>query len=394
MNIILGLGIILFFGLFSARFINKIKFPSVTAYLILGILIGPYALNIIPKDLTQASEFISNVVLGLIAFTIGQNFSRDIFSRIGKSVMWISILGAIGPWVFITLIFLLIGQPLYLALLFGAISAATAPAATVMVIREYKAKGPFTETLLGVVAIDDAWCLIIFAVSLAVSKGIYAHLAGSYVVIKTISGALGEILGSFILGGCAGLLLHKLSRYTRTHGELLTYILGLILISSGLSIQFHLSVLLTNMFLGAILVNISQEENNRFFDILKGIDHPLYLIFFVLAGAHLDISLLPRLGLIGMVYIVFRIIGKVLGAWIGGVISLAEVRIKRYMGLALLPQAGVALGTALIAKAQFPEIGNLILTTIVATTIIYEIIGPLCTKIALRKAEEIGTDET
>lgn len=392
MNTLLALGIILFLGFFSARFINKIKFPSVTAYLILGILIGPYVLNIIPKDIIETSGFISNIVLSLIAFTIGQNFSRDIFSRIGRSVIWISTLEACGAWVFVTLIFFtVLGQPFYIALLFGAISAATAPAATIMVTREYNAKGPFTETLLGVVAIDDAWCLIIFAVSLAVSKGIYTHMAGSYMVIKTIFKALVEILGSFLVGGCAGFILHKLSRYTRTHGELLTYILGLILICSGLSIQFHLSVLLTNMFLGAVLVNIKREDNSRFFDILKGIDHPLYLIFFVLAGAHLDISLLTKLGLIGAVYILFRMAGKALGAWLGGSVSQAETKVRKYMGLALVPQAGVALGTALIAQAQFPEAGNLILTTIVATTVIYEIIGPLCTKIALRKAGEIGT---
>lgn len=391
MNTILALGLILFAGFFCARFINKIKFPSVTAYLILGILIGPYVLNIIPKDLIGTSGFISNIVLSLIAFTIGQNFSRDTFLRIGRSIIWISVLEACGAWILVTFVFLLIlRQPLYISLLFGAISAATAPAATLMVAREYNAKGPFTETLLGVVAIDDAWCLIIFAVSLAVSKGIYAHMSGSYMLIKTIFKALAEILGSFILGGCAGFTLNKLSRYIRTHGELLTYILGLILICSGLSIQLQLSVLLTNMFLGTVLVNIKQEENSRFFDVLKNIDHPLYLIFFVLAGAHLDISLLTRLGLIGTAYTLFRVAGKALGAWLGGKISHAEAGIRKYMGLALVPQAGVALGTALIAQAQFPEAGNFILTTIVATTVVYEIIGPLCTKIALKKAGEIG----
>ncbi|MDD5005390.1 MAG: cation:proton antiporter [Candidatus Omnitrophica bacterium] len=389
MNTILGLGFILLIGLFSARLINKIKFPAVTAYLLSGILIGPSVFKLIPNDVISASGLISNIVLGIIAFGIGQNFSRDNFRKIGRSVIWISVLEACGAWIFVTLVFLIIlRQPFYLSLLFGALSSATAPAATVMVIREYRAKGNFTDTLLGVVAIDDAWCLIIFAISLAISQAIYAHMLATFFLIKVFLNSILSIFGAFILGGIVATLLAYLSRYLRTQTELLIFTLGFVFLNIGIAIWLNLSVLLANMFLGATLVNINKSSFN-FFDSIKTLDPPLFLLFFVLAGANLEISILGKLGLIGLVYLIFRVMGKMIGAGIGARISGASRSIKRYLGLGLVPQAGVALGCALIAKNDFPNVGSMIFTTIIATTVIYELIGPLCTKYALQKAGEI-----
>ena len=389
MNTILGLGFILLTGLFSARLINKIRFPAVTAYLLLGIFIGPSVFKLIPKDVIVASGLISNIVLGIIAFGIGQNFSRDNFRKIGKSVIWISVLEACGAWIFVTLVFLIIlRQPFYLSLLFGAISSATAPAATVMVIREYRAKGNFTDTLLGVVAIDDAWCLIIFAISLAISQAIDAHMLATFFLIKVFLNSILSIFGAFILGGIVAMLLTYLSRYLRTQTELLIFTLGFVFLNIGIAMWLKLSVLLANMFLGAILVNIHKQSFN-FFDSLKTVDSPLFLLFFVLAGANLEIGILNKLGLIGLAYLIFRVVGKVIGAGLGARISNASKSIKRYLGLGLVPQAGVALGCALIAKNDFPKVGSMIFTTIVATTVIYELVGPLCTKYALQKAGEV-----
>jgi len=388
MNTILGLGFILLVGLFSARLINKIGFPAVTAYLLLGIIIGPSVFKLIPKDVVVASGLISNIVLGIIAFGIGQNFSRDNFRKIGKSVVWISVLEACGAWILVTLIFLVIlRQPFYLSLLFGAISSATAPAATVMVIREYRAKGNFTDTLLGVVAIDDAWCLIIFAISLAISQAIYAHMLATFFLIKVFFNSLLSIFGALILGGIVAMLLTYLSRYLRTQTELLIFTLGFIFLNIGLALWLKLSVLLANMFLGAILVNIHKKPYN-FFDSLKTVDSPLFLLFFVLAGANLEIGILNKLGLIGLAYLIFRVVGKAMGAGLGACIANASQSVKRYLGFGLIPQAGVALGCALIAKNDFPKAGSMIFTTIVATTVIYELVGPLCTKYALQKAGE------
>jgi len=387
-NTILGLGFILLAGLFSARLISGIRFPAVTAYLIIGILIGSSLLKLIPVEILNASGLISNIVLGVIAFSIGQNFYRDNFRKIGKSVIWISVLEACGAWLLVTLVFLLIlRQPFYISLLFGALSSATAPAATVMVIREYRAKGSFTDTLLGVVA----WCLIIFAISLAISQAIYSHRLAAFFLIRVFLNSILSILGAFVSGSIIAILLSYFSRFIRTQAELLIFTLGCVLLSTGIAIWLHLSVLLANMFLGAILVNINKSSFSSF-EVLKTIDSPLFLLFFVLAGANLEIGLLPQLGLIGSAYLVFRMIGKVTGARLGAHISNASNSIKKYLGLGLVPQAGVALGCALVAKSDFPNIGSMIFTTIVATTVIYELVGPLCTKYALQKAGEINIE--
>ncbi|MCM8784584.1 MAG: cation:proton antiporter [Candidatus Omnitrophica bacterium] len=376
-------------GIFFARFFNKLGFPAVTAYLVLGILIGPYVFNLAPKELLNASGLISNIVLGMIAFGIGQNFSIDNFRRLGKSILWISVLETSGAWVFVTLAFLIIlRQPFYISFLFGAIASATAPAATVMVIREYRAKGFFTNTLLGVVAIDDAWCLIIFAISLAISKAIYNHLTSPLFLLKVFWNSLFSISGAFILGSILAFILSHLSKYIRSLTELLIYTLGFVLFSIGVSLSLHLSVLLSCMFLGAALVNI-HLASFKFFDAIRTIDSPLFLLFFVLAGANLEIPLLKKLGLWGLVYIIFRVLGKVIGANWGAEISKSSPVVKKYLGFGLVPQAGVALGCALIAKSDFPNIGNILFTTIVGTTVIYELIGPFCTKYALHKAGEI-----
>ena len=386
---ILSLGFLLLAGLLAGKLIRRIKIPTVTAYLLLGIIIGPWALNLVSEGILSSSGLISNIVLGLIAFSIGQNFALERFRKIGKPVIWISILAAVAPWFLISVAFLvLLKQPFYIALLFGAISSATAPAATMMVVREYKAKGSFTDTLLGVVAIDDAWCLIIFALSFAIAKAFAAHTVSNLFVFKAIFSSLLEIIGACILGGILALILSYLSRFVTTPADLLIYTLGFIFLNTGLALYFNFSVLLANMFMAAVLVNV-HKVSFKFFEALRTIDSPLYLLFFVLVGANLEFGLLKTLGLLGLGYVIFRSIGKIGGAYLGGLIAQVPARMKKYLGLALLPQAGIALGVALIAKTEFPEIGSIIFTTIVATTIIYEIVGPICTKISLKKAGEI-----
>jgi len=387
MNTIFSLGIILFTGLFAAKILHRFRFPAVTAYLILGIIIGPHLLNLVAPGVINSSGLISNIVLSIIAFGLGQNFSKEHFRKIGKSVLTISILEAAGAWLLITLaLFFILKQDFYLSLLFGSIGAATAPAATVMVIREYKARGTFTNTLLGIVAIDDAWCLIIFCISLAIARALSLHLSVN--ILKVTFHALVQIIGAFFLGGCFGVFLSWLGRFVKTKADLLIITLGLIFFTTGLSILLNLSVLLANMALGTVLVNL-RKENYGFFEILHSIDTPLFLFFFVLAGANLEIFLLPTIGVVAIVYFTFRILGKVAGASLGAHFSKATSSVKKYIGFALIPQAGVALGVALIAKDSFPEVGGLIFTTVVTATIVFELVGPFATRFALRKAGEI-----
>lgn len=391
MNSILGIGIILVGGLLSAKFADKFKAPAVTAYLIIGIFLGPYVFNFVPENILKISGTISNVALSLIAFSIGQNFSKRTFQRVGKQVLWISILEAFGAWL-ITIIALLcfLKVPFYVAIIFGAIATATAPAALLMVIRQYKARGNFTDILMAVVAFDDAWGMLFFSISLAISKAIYAHLSTN--ILRLVCGVFLEIGGAFFLGGVMGFILSRVGKLLKNKTDLLICTLGTIFVTTGLALHWHISVLLSCMFFSVVVVNLD-EESFKFFDVLGAIDWPLFLIFFVLAGASLELSLLGQIGKIGVVYMIFRVVGKSIGAFSGAKISSSEVAVSKYLGLGLVPQAGVALGMALIVKDQFPEVGALIFTTVVATTVIYEIIGPVSVKFALQKTGQISVHE-
>jgi len=388
-NTILCLGIVLFGALAAEKIVNYVKVPAITSYILLGILLGPYALNVMGEGLLAASELLSNIVLGFIAFHIGRNFSLENFKRIGKPVLSVSISVTVATLICVTAgIYYLTHQPFHIALMFGAISTATAPATTMMVIRQYRARGLFTDVLLGTVAIDDAWGIMIFSISLAIAQiiqlGQFSELVIMFVTIK----AAGKIFFSMILGLIMAFLVSRISVYLKRKEDVLTFILGAILINSGVALYFHMSPLLSNMFFGAVLVNIGKTPF-RFFDSLSTVDWPLYVMFYVLAGANLDVGLLSTLGLIGSVYIISRIIGRIVGAYAGAVIVGTDNSIRKYMGLALMAQAGVAIGLAMLAKANIPNTGGAILNTIIATTIIYEMFGPIATRYALIKAGDI-----
>jgi Kef-type K+ transport system membrane component KefB len=322
----------------------------------------------------------------MVAFTLGQNFLWGQFKRIGKSVISISCFEAAGAAVLVALGLLLANRPVSEAMVFGGIATATAPMATLMVVREYRAKGSFTNILLNVVAIDDAWGMIIFAVAAAAAK-ITGFSGIEHPFAKVLIGAGKEIFGALVLGLILGVLLSIVSRYSKTQMETFIFALGFILIATGTSLRLGFSPLLANMALGATVVNITRRH--LFFDVLRRIDWPFYLLFFVLCGTSLQIPFLKNLALVGVIYIVARIIGKYAGAYLGAKITHSQENVKKYLGFGLIPQAGVALGLAIMAKAEFPSFGGLIFNTIVATTIIFEIIGPFCTKFAVGKAGEI-----
>ncbi|MFQ5901058.1 MAG: cation:proton antiporter [Thermodesulfobacteriota bacterium] len=382
MEILTSLSIILIGGLIASRIVRVLKLPSVTAYILFGILIGPFALNLTSDKLLLSSGIISNFVLGIVAFSLGEGLSIKFIKKLGKVVVWIPILEAVGAWILVTLVFLIVlKQPLYLSLIFGSIASATAPAATMAIVRELKAKGTFTDVLLGVVAIDDAWCLIIFALSLAISKALYFNGEDIY-LFNIIGKGLYEIGGAFVVGGITGLACIGFSKFLlKRDDDLLVYTIGFILISMSLSIYLHLSLLLTCMAMGTVVNNIG-DSGRKLFESIRRIDSFLYLIFFVIVGASLEINLMSSVGILVIVYMLARVVGKIGGAFLGAYISEAPQSIK-YLGLALVPQAGVALGVAMIAKTEFPVVGGFILTTIIAEVIMNELIGPPCTRFAI-----------
>lgn len=383
-------GLIFLVGLFTAKIAERFKIPAVTAYLISGVLIGPYVLNIVPHVLIHSTDLVANVILSMVAFSLGQTFSRKQLKKIGHNVMLISWGEVLGAFILVSLALTLTGMPLYQALLFGGIAPATAPAATVMVIREYRAKGIFTDTLLGVVAIDDAWGIIVFALAMAVAKSLIEPGNSTYTVIKHFLLAGGNVLISLGVGILIGLIFNFFAKFIRSDTNILILTFGFVLITSGTALYFGLSDLLANMAMGATIMNLYREDPYKFFDSLKRIDWLFYLYFFVLTGAGLEVPLLKEIGFVGLVYLITRPFGEYIGAFTGAVIGRADKKIRNLLGLGLVPQAGVALGLAILVRNEFKDsIGHSFLTTIVATTIIYEIIGPYFTKIAIKKAGEI-----
>jgi NhaP-type Na+/H+ or K+/H+ antiporter len=391
-NNLLSAGLILLLGFIGARLLKYVRLPSVTAFLLVGILIGPHVFNLVTEEIFAGADFFTNLVLGIIAFSLGENFRFEKIKAGMKQVIWISIIAALGAWILVstalTVYFIIIKLPLYPALVLGAAASATAPAATVLVIREYRSTGYLTELLLKVVAIDDAWCLIFAAMAIAFGNAMRAEVFD----IAIIFAGLGEIFGAIIVGALLGYVTSFFSRFVTTRDELIILILGFILLNVGLSIAFKLSVLLSSMTMGLMVINLARE-NYKFFEELRSVDTPLYLVFFILSGAHLDFGILYNMGIVGILYVLFRITGKVYGAKIGSKISDAPKPVGDWLGLALTPQAGVALGIGLVAKSTFPDYGNFIFTIIAATTVIFELFGPLLTKYSLQKAGEIAPTE-
>ncbi|MBN2620839.1 cation:proton antiporter [candidate division WOR-3 bacterium] len=385
---IVGLAVLIIIGYAGAKMLRKVHLPAVTSYLLLGIIIGPHLCDIIPSKVLGLSGIVSHFVLGIIAFTLGESFSIKDLRTAGSSVIWISIFEAACAWLVVTGIMLgyhvLRGLSVHPAFILGAAASATAPAATVMVIREYRAHGPVTNMLLRVVAIDDAWCLILSAAAITIASA----LTSGSVNIRTFFAIIAELVLSVSFGAAAGFGLHYASMFIRNREEFVTVTLGFVMLLVGISLAFHLSPLLTCMVAGICIANVSRNST-LFFETIRGVDTPFFLIFFMLVGANLEIGILPKIGLMGGLYLVFRVVGKFIGVGIGAAISRADAAVRKYLAWGLVPQAGVALGVALTAKTMYPKYGGMIFTTITATTVVYELIGPLCVRLGLRKAGEI-----
>lgn len=365
---------------------DKIKFPSVTGYIIIGLLAGPYCLNVITLEAVESLSIIPDIALGFIAFSIGAEFKLSYLKKVGKSPVIIAFAEAISAVVVVDFILIVTGNDIAFSLVLGAIAAATAPAATLMVVRQYEAKGPVTNTLLPVVAIDDAVALMCFGLSVALAKSIDSMGAGS--MLTTLIDPVIEIVGALIFGALLGVILKLLTAWYTGRGNRLSIAIAMVFLCIGVSEILGFSALLACMAMSAVYTNISEVSEEIFKQVDK-ITPPLYLLFFFISGAELDITILPTVGVVGALYVVFRVVGKVMGAALGAQISKAEPVVKKYLGFTLIPQAGVAIGLAGMAISIVPEYGYKIQTIVLCGTVIYELIGPLVTKMALVKAGEI-----
>lgn len=385
LNILFYIGLMLAAGLLFGRLAKLVRLPNVTGYLIAGLLIGPYVLNIVPADIVDGLDIISDIALAFIALSIGGEFKLSYFRRVGMSPVIIAVFEGLFAILFVVAALVLAGFELPFSLVLGSIAAATAPAATIMVIRQYRAKGPVTETLMSVVALDDAVALVGFGFAVTIAKSITSGAAFS---LMSILEPLYEVGVSFALGGLLGFLLTLPMRWFKKDSNRLCIVAGITFLAVGLSDLVGGSSLLTCMSMGAVFINLAKDGENVM-RIAEYTTPPILMLFFVSSGAALNIGVLPTIGIVGILYVVMRVVGKLAGAWFGAVISKAPKAVRRYLGPALIPQAGVAIGLSLVANTVVPEHAAVIRAVVLCGTLIYELVGPVISKITLTKAGEI-----
>lgn len=388
-DLFIQVSIIFFTGLLFSQLVKIVKLPSVTGYLVGGLLIGPSLLNLVPAESVETLKVFSEIALGFIAFSIGSEFKISYFKKVGMTPVVIAFMEAFGAVILVTAALLLTGHELTFSLMLGAIAAATAPAATIMVIRQYRAKGEVTETLLSVVAIDDAAALIAFGFALAITRSLESGAETS--LFLSLLAPFKEILMSVIVGGVCGALFTYFCRFFKDGGNRICLVLGFVILALALSAKTGASSLLVCMVLGAVYCNLA-ANSEKTMELIDSMTPPLFMMFFVLSGAELNIAIIPTIGAVGITYVVVRVIGKWLGAYLGATIMKASKNVKAYLGPCLVPQAGVAIGLSLIAQNTVPGHGAQIRAVILCGTLIYELIGPFITKMALQKAGEIAAD--
>lgn len=408
MNTLLSVSVALLAGLIMTRLFKKIHLPSVTACLIAGVLIGPYCLGalgfngigFVSNESVLNLSLVSEVALGFIAFSIGNEFRLEELKKTGKQALTIGVFQAFIATLFVDLALYLvhlvlpniISLPQVITL--GAIATATAPAATLMVVRQYKAHGPLTKLLLPIVALDDAVGLIVFAVSFGVAR---TMVSGEINLVSIFVDPLTEIICSLLLGALMGWILTQLEKLFNSNTNRLNLTIGAVFLTASISmlefqigaVHIHFSSLLTCMMLGTVFCNICPLSH----DLMGAADKwtsPLFALFFVISGAELELGVFASVSIvvIGLVYILFRSLGKYLGTFLSAKMTNCSPQICKYLGITLLPQAGVALGMCTIAM-QLGQEGALIRNITLFAVLIYELAGPLLTRMALAAAGEI-----
>ncbi|MGO1469499.1 MAG: cation:proton antiporter [Tissierella sp.] len=386
MDLIFKLSVIVFIGLAGARLANYLKLPNISGYVIGGLLIGPSFFNLIKTSDIDSLSMLNEIALGAIAFSIGNEFLWEDMKKVGKKIMTITLFQFISTMVVVFLaMFVIFRQEFSFSLVIASIATATAPAGILLVIRELRAKGPLVNTILPVVAIDDALGIMLFGICLSVAKLLSG--VGEFSLIKLISAPLIEIGGSLIIGFILGVVLSYLSTHSRSEDILLSIVTGFIFAGVGLANILNLSPLLTCMMMSATLVNVL-PKSQRVFNLVSHITPPIYLMFFTLAGSSLELGVLSSVGFVGVGYILARAGGKLLGANLGAKKVKAEDAVVKYLGMSLLPIGGVSIGLAAIVKSELGQVGARMSTIVLFSVLVFEIIGPICTKIAIEKSGE------
>lgn len=399
-NVLILLGFAIIIGYYTGLFSRKVKLPSLIGYMFLGVLLGSSGFNIFNETILDKLSFISEITLAFVAFSIGSELRLSSLKRMGYAIVAIIFAESFAAFFLVTAVIFFVTRDLPLALVFGAIASASDPAGTVFVIQENRTKGSLTKALYAVVGFDDGVAIVIFGFAAALAENLLigeaSGVEGS--IFPNLLKPFIEIILSLFIGGCIGFIFSQLVRMLSRERDSFILVLGFVLVATGISITLHLSLILTNMVIGFVFVNTRREAFVR--SVLRQTQTSipfLYILFFCLAGAQMRLTALPALGLIGVLYIISRSAGKIFGATLGGIIGKTESKIKKYLGMGILSQAGVAIGLSLIVKNEFTAIGTAhaekigvsVLTMITTTSVLFTIIGPILTKVALGKAGEI-----
>lgn len=392
MDVLLKLGLIVVTGLIGGRIARLVNLPNVTGYLLAGLLLGPSFFKLVTPQDAESFSIINDVALAAIAFSIGSEFLIKDMKKLGKTILIITLLEVVGAILAVFCVtYYVFRQPFAFCIVIASMSAATAPAATLMVIRQYRASGPLCKTILPVVAMDDIFGIVAFGIAISVAKLVTGTVQQSPVLM--FFQPFIEIIGSIVIGAALGFVLLFFSKKTKNAEEMLSLVLAAIAITTGLSIQLGLSALLACITLGTVIFNFKPNPI-RISSVLQNFTPPVYLLFFTLAGASLDLRILAEVGLLGVAYIFARGGGKIFGAWVGAKIAKTDKVVQNNLGLALLPQGGISIGLAVLVRQQLPQYAVAITTVIMFSVLVFETTGPIFAKIAVQRAGEIGGMDT
>jgi len=396
---LLIIGMMIAFGFYMGKSMKFIKLPSIIGFMIIGVLLGPSLFNILDEDFQHKLSFITDIALSFVAVSIGIELSFSTLKKQGAGIILVIFTESFLAFILVTSLLYLLTKDLPLSLIFGAIAPASAPAGTVAIIQEFKAKGPLTKALYSVVGFDDGLGIIIFGFAAAIAKSLLGQEMGieSGSLFSLLATPMKEVLFSILVGAGVALIFVLLARKLKNGRDIFILIFATILASAGICHMLHLSIILTNMIVGIVIVNTQPKSLvEKIHNELSEFMPLLFVMFFILAGANLHVAALPSLGVIGIVYILGRTAGLMTGATLGASLGKLSPNIRKYLGMGILSQAGVAIGLSLIVKSEFAEfgthgalIGNTVITTVTATCIFFEIIGPILTKIGLEKSGEI-----
>ena len=402
LNIILLMGLAIFFGTAGAGVFQKIRIPQVVGYVVIGLVIGESGLNLIGRDTVETLSSFNIFALGIIGFMIGGELRRDVFKKHGKqffvilcsegmaAFILVAVLSGFVAWCFNRNLHTSVA----IGLVLGAIASATAPAATVNVLWEYKTRGPLTSTVLAIVALDDGFALLLYGFASGIAGAFLGKTNGS--IWTTVLTAAFEIVGAVVLGVLVGFLLSFILKRIKEPDKALVFTVSSVLLVIGLSIALKVGSILAAMALGVTIANLATRRRQSTFELIEKFAPPIYVLFFVLAGAHLVLGEIAGWMIVMvLVYLIGRTAGKAFGSWFGARQSKAPDVVRRYLGLCLLSQAGVAIGLAIISSQLFTgQVGHAIIVIVMTTTFVVEVFGPMLVKVGIKKAGEVGLNIT